>query len=147
MSTFLRNLLTFLTGSTICVVIGGCGALAGAILIDLAPMIVLAGAGAATHIPPPQVACTSEDSIAVSYRREDWDLQSGAVLHELTAHCSAGYTETERTETTAWTTIHAVCLHPDGTPSDAPPCVPDPMGLEAAEPAGFGEAQLPNATR
>jgi hypothetical protein len=87
----------------------------------------------------PEVLCTTEDSIGVSYHLAESDVQHDEAMQPISAHCVNGYIEVNRKHYVTSVNVYAMCLQVDGSPSDSQPCE-----CCAGEIVGFGQPDVEN---
>lgn len=118
--------------------LSGCGAVAGAMIgASLSGATAGEAIGIAFGAPPllpPEINCSTADSITVMFNSSGEDDQEDKAKQLISGHCGGGYSETQRIERPGWHAIDASCDRPLGQEEAVPPCRFDPNG-----PAGFGE--------
>ena len=125
--------LLLVTGPVLLGLLSGCGGLGlgGAALTG-----ALVGSGGGEYTPPsPEVLCTTEDSIGVSYHWLESNIQHDEAMLLITEHCVGGYVETKRVDDFMLRTVYATCLQADGSPAVSQPCE-----YKAEEVIGFGQS-------
>ena len=110
--------------------LSGCGAIGGA---ALSGALMGGSLGSLSHNSP-QIFCTTEDSIGVSYHRDALNSQHNGAMQLITEHCVGEYVETKRVDHFMGHTVYATCLQADGSPAVSQPCE-----FDADEQVGFGE--------
>jgi len=115
--------LLFLPG-----LLGGCGAIAGAMVTSA---MTGAAAGSVFYAPPApaRVMCSTPDSITVEYYTDH-----DAALALVAEHREETYTVTQNAERGVWHAVDARCNRADSAAPAEPPCV-----YRFTDPAGFGE--------
>jgi len=115
--------LLFLPG-----LLGGCGAIAGA-MVGSAMTGATAGSAFAAPPAPAGVLCSTPNSITVEYYT-DYDVALALVAE----HCEGGYTVTQNAQRGVWHAVDAHCNLADSAVPAEPHCE-----YRFNEPAGFGE--------
>ena len=111
--------------------LSGCGAIGGA---ALSGALMGGSLGSLSHYSP-QILCTTEDSIGVSYHRDAWNSQHNGAMQLITEHCVGEYVETKRVDSFMGRAVYATCLQADGSPAVSQPCE-----YNAEEVIGFGQS-------
>lgn len=118
----------------------GCGAIAGA-MIGAALSGAAAGeaVNAAMHstgLPPPEISCSTGNTITVVFGSSSQDDQEDKAGELVSEHCGGAYSVTQRVDQIAWHAIDATCGDLEARPETEPPCK-----FDAAGHTGFGETE------
>ena len=134
MASDIHKVIKLLIGSVLIGLLSGCSGMFGVGDAILMGSSVGSWGGASTP-PPPEVLCTTEDSIGVGYSFEENSANKVAQHNEamrlISEHCVGGYVETKRIDYFMSRTIYATCLQANGSPAVSQPC-------EYEEVIGFG---------
>ena len=123
--------------------LSGCGAYGGAIA-GAALSGAITGAGLSSHDPkPPELLCTSDDSIGVKYYYEGSEFATEKAKRLIFEHCGGQYEVTHHVKFMTSGEMFATCLQVDRSQPTSPSCkyiAPEP-GL-----VGFGNTDPANET-
>jgi len=140
----IHKVIKLLTGSVLLGLLSGCSGMFGVGDAILMGSSVGSWGGDSTP-PPPEVLCTTEDSIGVGYYFEansaNEVAQHNEAMRLISEHCAGEYIEVKRVNRGfIWRGVYAICLNADGSPADSQHC-------EYEEVIGFGLEDIETSDR